>query len=121
MDTRSLGMGTATMPAENKQGPLTETAYYVLLALHTPLHGYGVMQLVDEVSSGRVNLGAGTLYGSLTTLAERGWITPVAGVAGDRKKEYVITDAGRRVVAVELERLEELRRNGHRITKGEPR
>lgn len=109
------------MPAEDKQGPLTETVYYVLLALHTPLHGYGVMQLVDEMSDGRVNLGAGTLYGALTTLVERGWIVPVAGAAGDRKKEYVITDLGRDVVAVELERLEELRRNGQRIAKGEPR
>jgi DNA-binding PadR family transcriptional regulator len=107
------------MAAENKQGPLTETVYYVLLALHTPLHGYGVMQLVDEMSAGRVNLGAGTLYGALTTLAEKGWISPVAGVAGDRKKEYVITDVGHSVVAVELERLEELLHNGHRVAKGE--
>ena len=109
------------MPVESKQGPLTETVYYVLLALHTPLHGYGVMQLVDEMSAGRVNLGAGTLYGALTTLADKGWISPVAGATGDRKKEYVITEAGRRVVAAELERLEELLRNGHRVAKGEPR
>jgi DNA-binding PadR family transcriptional regulator len=109
------------MATEDKQGPLTETVYYVLLALHTPLHGYGVMQLVNKMSGGRVNLGAGTLYGALTTLVERGWIIPIAGVAGDRKKEYEITDLGRDVVAVELERLEELRRNGLRIAKGEPR
>ena len=109
------------MPAENGQGPLTETVYYVLLALHAPLHGYGVMQLVDEMSGGRVKLGAGTLYGALTTLVERGWIVPVAGAVGDRKKEYVITEVGRDVVAAELERLEELRGNGQRIAKGEPR
>ena len=109
------------MPTEDEQGPLTETVYYVLLALHAPLHGYGVMQLVDEMSGGRVNLGAGTLYGALNTLVERGWIVPVVGAAGDRKKEYVITEVGRDVVAVELERLEELRRNGQRIAKGESR
>lgn len=108
------------MAAENKQGPLTETVYYVLLALHTPLHGYGVMQLVDEMSDGRVNLGAGTLYGALTTLAERGWISPLAGATGDRKKKYVITEVGRAAVAAELERLAELLRNGRRVAKGEP-
>lgn len=109
------------MPPEAKNGPLTETVYYVLLGLYTPLHGYGVMQLVDEISGGRINLGPGTLYGALTALTDKGWITPLAGVEGDRKKEYVITDAGRRTVCGELERLEELLQNGRRVTKEELR
>jgi DNA-binding PadR family transcriptional regulator len=106
------------MPPEARKGPLTETAYYVLLALHAPLHGYGVMQLVAEISGGRVKLGPGTLYGALTALQEKGWITPVSGAKSDRKKEYAITDAGRHAVRNELERLEELLENGRRITKG---
>jgi len=105
------------MPLDDKQGPMTETVFYVLLALQTPLHGYGIMQLVNEISDGRVNLGAGTLYGALSTLAEKGWIIPVPG-SGDRKKEYVITEAGRRALSAELERLEELLRNGRRFTEG---
>lgn len=109
------------MAPDIKQGPLTETVYYVLLALHTPLHGYGVMQLVNEMSGGRVSLGAGTLYGALTTLVQRGWITPITGVAGDRKKEYEITESGRHTVLQELQRLEELLGNGRRIAKGELR
>jgi DNA-binding PadR family transcriptional regulator len=100
------------------QGPLTETVYYILLALGTPLHGYGVMQHVGEMSGGRITLGAGTLYGALTTLAEKGWIAPVAGEQGDRKKEYVITGAGRAAVETEVARLEELVRNGKRILTG---
>lgn len=106
------------MPPEARNGPLTETVYYVLLALHAPLHGYGIMQLVDEITGGRVILGPGTLYGALTALTEKGWITPVSGAEGDRKKEYAITDTGRRAVRNELERLEELLENGRRITKG---
>ncbi|MDI6900912.1 MAG: PadR family transcriptional regulator [Anaerosomatales bacterium] len=102
-------------------GPLTETVFYVLLALHEPLHGYGVMQYVGELSGGRVTLGPGTLYGALTSLAEKGWIEPVAGDTGDRKKEYVITHAGREAVRLELERLEELLRNGRRVAKEERR
>jgi DNA-binding PadR family transcriptional regulator len=103
--------------APEAQGPLTETVFYVLLALHTPLHGYGVMQYVADITGGRTNIGPGTLYGALTTLAEKGWITPVEGDAGDRKKEYVITAAGRNAVEIELTRLEELLRNGDRIAR----
>ncbi len=95
--------------------PLTETIFYVLLALGAPLHGYGIMQRVNELTAGRVALGAGTLYGALTNLTEKGWIRPLPGAAEERKKEYVITDAGRSIVAGELERLEELLLNGRRV------
>ena len=49
----------------------------------------------NELTAGRVALGAGTLYGALTNLTEKGWIRPLPGAAEERKKEYVITDAGR--------------------------
>lgn len=97
--------------------PLTETIFYVLLALRAPLHGYGIMQQVDELTAGRVVLGAGTLYGALTNLTEKGWIRPLPGGAEERKKEYVITDAGREAVAGEMERLEELLRNARRMVE----
>ena len=97
--------------------PLTEAIFYVLLALGKPLHGYGIMQQVNELTHGRVALGAGTLYGALTNLTEKGWIRPLAGADDDRKKEYVITDAGRKIVSAELKRLEELLRNGRRMVQ----
>ena len=37
--------------------PLTESTYYILLALVEPLHGYGVMQKVDQLSEGTVAVG----------------------------------------------------------------
>lgn len=98
-------------------GPLTETVFYVLLALGRPLHGYGIMQYVAEATAGRVALGPGTLYGALTTLADKGWIRPVAGEAGDRRKEYILTAEGRAAVEAEIGRLEELLRNGRRFIK----
>ena len=101
--------------ATDDRRPLTETIFYVLLALGAPLHGYGIMQRVNELTAGRVALGAGTLYGALTNLTEKGWIRPLPGAADERKKEYVITDAGREIVAGELERLEELLLNGRRV------
>jgi DNA-binding PadR family transcriptional regulator len=101
--------------ATDDRRPLTETIFYVLLALGAPLHGYGIMQQVNELTAGRVALGAGTLYGALTNLTEKGWIRPLPGAADERKKEYVITDAGREMVTGELERLEELLLNGRRV------
>jgi DNA-binding PadR family transcriptional regulator len=103
--------------ATDDRRPLTETIFYVLLALGTPLHGYGIMQQVNELTAGRVALGAGTLYGALTNLTEKGWIRPLQGAADERKKEYEITGAGREAVTEELERLEELLRNGRRVVK----
>jgi DNA-binding PadR family transcriptional regulator len=103
--------------AENS-GALTEAVYYILLALYEPMHGYGIMQRVQVLSSGRMLLGAGTLYGALSTLVEKGWIIPYGETAGDRKKEYEITLKGREVVETEIKRLEELLENGRNITGG---
>lgn len=94
---------------------LTEAVFYILLSLYSPLHGYGIMQNVRQMSGGRVNLGAGTLYGALTTLIEKGWIKSCAECADSRKKEYVITGAGKSAVSYELTRLEELLSNGRKI------
>ena len=43
-----------------KEAPLTEAVYYILLALRTPTHGYGIIQDVLEMTDGRVNLGNGS-------------------------------------------------------------
>lgn len=55
-------------------GALTEVTFYILLALCEPRHGYAVMQFAAERTGGRLELGAGTLYGALGTLEKRGWI-----------------------------------------------
>jgi len=96
---------------------LTEAVYYILLALHSPLHGYGVMQKVDEMSRGRVRLAAGTLYGAISTMLDKGWIRALPGEKNSRKKEYEITTLGRKVVENELDRLRELLANGQLIIK----
>lgn len=98
---------------------LTEAVYYILLSLLTPLHGYGIMQNVQALSGGRVQLAAGTLYGAINTLLEKGWITALPGSRDSRKKEYQITEAGRQALIAELSRLEELLANGKRILEGE--
>lgn len=97
---------------------LTEAVYYTLLSLFKPMHGYGIMQNVTDLSSGRVNLAAGTLYGALNTLQEKGWIKALPGEINSRKKEYLITDTGKIITENELIRLQELVQNGEAIIGG---
>jgi len=97
---------------------LTEAVYYILLSLTEPMHGYGIMQNVEALSNGRVRLAAGTLYGAISTLLEKGWISALPGAKDSRKKEYQITGAGRQAVEAELVRLKELLDNGSRILGG---
>ena len=99
--------------------PLTEAVYYILLSLMEPMHGYGIMQNVEALSGGRVRLAAGTLYGAINTLLERGWITALPGARDSRKKEYQITDLGKEAVAAEITRLQELLKNGSQIMGGQ--
>jgi len=91
---------------------LTEAVYYILLSLITPMHGYGIMQNVEQLSAGRLRLAAGTLYGAISSMLEKGWITALNADADSRKKEYAITDAGREVLRAEYARLKELVSNG---------
>ena len=94
---------------------LTEAVYYILLSLLSPRHGYGIMQNAETLSAGRVKLAAGTLYGAINSLLEKGWIKALPGEKDSRKKEYVITEEGRAVLKAELARLQELVANGARI------
>ena len=97
---------------------LTESTYYILLALYTPQHGYGIMQMAEKLSNGRVRLAAGTLYGALSTMSEKGWIRLLPVEEGSRKKEYQLTDEGLRVLKSEIERLRELVANGDLVLGG---
>ena len=97
---------------------LTEAVYYILLSLDEPLHGYGIMQNVEQLSGGRVRLAAGTLYGALNTLLDKGWIEALPETESSRRKEYRITETGRQAVQAEIGRLRELLQNGENITKG---
>ena len=101
----------------NESIALTEAVYYILLSLCSPLHGYGIMQRVDEMYAGRVKLAAGTLYGAPNTLKERGWITLESGTDG-RRKDYAITEKGRQVLLAELARVKDLVQYGEKVLEG---
>ena len=97
---------------------LTEGVYYILLSLIQPMHGYGIMQNAESLSGGRVRLAAGTLYGAINTMLEKGWIRSLPGETDSRRKEYQITEAGRRILESEIVRLEELVKNGKTVLGG---
>ena len=103
----------------NDSVALTEAVYYILLILYEPMHGYGIMQKIEELSSGRVKLAAGTLYGAINTMLDKDWIQALPETSSSRKKEYIITERGKQVAASELIRLQELVLNGEGIIGGE--
>lgn len=99
----------------SNSGALTESIYYILLRLHKKAHGYALMKDIMEMTNGRVNLGAGTLYGALDTLQKKGWIRQTDEQSMDRKIEYIITDEGRKYFEKEISRLEELLSNARKL------
>jgi DNA-binding PadR family transcriptional regulator len=95
--------------------PLTETTYYILLALNQPRHGYAIMQYAANLSGGRIKLGPGTLYGAITKLLKEKIIAPLSTSeenSHERRKVYQLTDLGREVLLAEYSRLQEMVRQG---------
>ncbi|WP_019850354.1 PadR family transcriptional regulator [Desulfitobacterium sp. PCE1] len=97
-------------------GPLTEALFYILLAVRTPNHGYGIIQDVSEMTDGRVTLGPGTLYGAINSMLTKRWIRLYSEDKESRKKkEYLITDTGREIFQNEIKRLNELIKNAKKM------
>ena len=90
--------------------PMSETAYYILLSLMEERHGYGIMQHVNEITNGRIRLGAGTVYGTLGKLEKLGLI--VNAREEEKRKYYRITESGKATLKEELARIQELYENG---------
>lgn len=82
---------------------LTEPMYYILLSLLTPRHGYGIMQHIQELTQGRVKVGAGTLYALLSRFEKENLIESLP--ANEGKKPYQLTAEGLEVLNNEHQRL----------------
>ena len=90
--------------------PLTESTYYIMLTLVEPLHGYAVMQKIEKISKGTVKVGPGTLYGAFTALEKEGLIAKIK--EEDRRKSYVLTPKGKKVLMNQIKRVEIMTQNG---------
>ena len=88
--------------------PMTETAFYILLCLKQPNHGYGIVQTVEKLTDGAIRLAPGTMYGSLSKMEKDGLIRFVR--EEEKRKIYQITDLGFEVLQLELNRIERLYR-----------
>jgi DNA-binding PadR family transcriptional regulator len=92
--------------------PLAPATLHILLALaEEARHGYGIMQEIARQSQGEYQLGPGTLYDNIQRLVAAKLIREVKlakGQADSRRRYYRLTDVGRRVLAEETTRLEEL-------------
>jgi DNA-binding PadR family transcriptional regulator len=84
-----------------------------MLSLAEPLHGYGVMRKVEEISRGTVAVGPGTLHGMLTNFESEGLIAMVK--EENRRKSYLLTSKGRRALARQIERLEIMAKNAAEV------
>ena len=92
--------------------PMTEAMYYILLSLEQPVHGYGMMQRIRELSHDRVKMGPGTLYGVLTRMRQDGWIEQIEAEVDARRKTYILTECGRSELLAEYRRLQKMVNDG---------
>ncbi|HEY3210108.1 MAG TPA: PadR family transcriptional regulator [Actinomycetota bacterium] len=108
--------------------PLSPAVFHILLALATgEMHGYAIMHEVAILSDGQVNIGPGTLYGSIKKMLAQGLIVesarrPDPKLDDERRRYYRITQEGRRLLGAEAERLARLVRvaQSRRLLRGTP-
>ena len=85
---------------------LTEPMFYLLLCLQNEVCGIDIMAMVSVISNGRVSIGPGTLYAMLQKFEDNEIIEKTR--EENRKKWYLITDAGKQMLEDELKRLESM-------------
>jgi DNA-binding PadR family transcriptional regulator len=94
--------------------PLTPAVFHILLALADgERHGYAIMQEVAANTRGQMQMGPGTLYGTIkrmlaANLIEESDERPAPDLDDERRRYYRLTGLGRKVLAAEVERLANL-------------
>jgi PadR family transcriptional regulator PadR len=68
-----------------------------------PLHGYGIIQRIRQLSGEMLDVEQGSLYPAVYRIEQRGWVSSKWGVTetGRRAKFYTLTRAGRKQLTVE--------------------
>lgn len=87
--------------------PLTPPEFHILVALAGgDLHGYAIMQEIEARTGGKLRMRAGTLYGCIHRMLERGLVVELP--EDERRRYYRLTSFGRKVAKAEAARLAEL-------------
>ena len=89
--------------------PMTETGFYILFCLQQERHGYSITQKVKELTEGQLSISPGTMYGTLAKMEKDGLIAFVR--EDEKRKLYSITELGRQILELEIQRIERLYRN----------
>lgn len=68
-----------------------------------PLHGYGILLRIQQISRDRLEIQQGSLYPALYRLEHRGWIASVWGESENNRKAkyYSLTPAGKKQLQLE--------------------
>jgi DNA-binding PadR family transcriptional regulator len=94
--------------------PLTPAVFHILLSLaDRERHGYGIMQEVEAMTKGQIQMGPGTLYGAIKRMISANLIKesderPDPEQDDERRRYYRLTALGRRVLGAEAQRLSDL-------------
>ena len=97
--------------------PMTETGFYILFCLRDEMHGYNIGQRVRQMTGGDVTISPGTMYGTLSKMEKDGLIRFIR--EEEKRKLYRITELGREVLDIELQRIERLYKNSRGEYKDE--
>ena len=89
--------------------PMTETGFYILFCLQKQRHGYSITQKVKDLTEGQLSISPGTMYGTLAKMEKDGLIAFVR--EEEKRKLYSITELGKQILELEIQRIERLYRN----------
>ena len=89
--------------------PMTETGFYILFCLQKERHGYSITQKVKVLTEGQLSISPGTMYGTLAKMEKDGLIAFVR--EEEKRKLYSITEVGKQILELEIQRIERLYRN----------
>lgn len=95
---------------------LTDPAYYILISLLAPRHGYGIMKYISELTGDEVTVGPATLYTLLKKMQKAGYLV-LNEDEDERRKTYSLTDKGRSMIKHEIERRSRMAEHGRTALK----
>lgn len=95
---------------------LTDSTYYILLTMVEPIHGYAIMQQVQEISDGDVVIGPASLYTILKKLQTADLIELLEDEE-ERRKNYRLTDKGKSILKKDINRRIAMVEHGKKVLK----
>ena len=94
--------------------PLSPAVFHILLSLgEGDRHGYALKREIAKRTNGKLKLGPGVLYGSISKMLDLGLIEesderPDPHLDDERRRYYGVTSLGRQVARAEAARMREL-------------